>query len=98
MPLWRVEILLGKGVEIELARMTTPDRNRVTDQDFLAFTRVSVPCGGYFLARALLEGKISAVRWFQLLLISLLFAGQVHLCQASYRLPSGRECGVCPTP
>lgn len=38
-----------------------------------------------------------AVRWLHLLLITLLFAGQIHLCQASYRLPSGRECGVCPT-
>jgi len=42
-------------------------------------------------------GKISSVRWLHLLLISLLFAGQVHLCQASYRLPTGRECSICPT-
>lgn len=36
------------------------------------------------------------MRWFHLLLISLLTLAQVHLCDASYVLPSGQTCLECP--
>jgi hypothetical protein len=48
--------------------------------------------GGITQAR----GKIGFVRWISLLLLSVLMPGQFHLCEASYRLPSGKVCAVCP--
>ena len=42
------------------------------------------------------EGRLGTLRWFQLLLISLLMLGQVHLCEGSYQLPNGQTCFACP--
>lgn len=42
------------------------------------------------------RGKLKALRWLQLLFISLLMLGQVHLCDRSYRLPNGQPCFACP--
>lgn len=36
------------------------------------------------------------LRRVAMLLIWVLFFGQVHLCQASYQLPDGQKCAVCP--
>lgn len=41
-------------------------------------------------------GRIAILRWFQLLLITLLLLGQFHLCEASYQLPNGQTCFACP--
>jgi len=43
------------------------------------------------------SGKIFNLRWFKFLLISVLVAGQIHLCQATYTLPDGRQCFECLT-
>ncbi len=40
---------------------------------------------------------IPALRWVSLLLITVLVAGRIHLCEPSYELPSGETCFICPS-
>lgn len=40
--------------------------------------------------------KVDSVKRVAMLLIWVLFFGQVHLCQAAYELPNGQKCAVCP--